>query len=97
MGYGDLVQQAVDDASADMGNVQAAADAISAAISKAWQWVNPDTWQGQAAQNWQGDWQGFYTGVKNCLGELPSAESSVIDETQTQMEQFVAKHDHQNA
>jgi uncharacterized protein YukE len=92
MGYGDLVEQAVDDAADDMGNVQAAADAISDAISKAWQWVNSETWQGQAAQNWQGDWQGFYTGVKNCLSELPSAESSVINDTRTQMEQVLLKH-----
>jgi uncharacterized protein YukE len=97
MGYGDLVQQAVDAAADDMGNVQAAADAISAAISKASPWMNSQTWQGPAAANWQAEWQGFYRTVQNCLGELPSAESSVISETQTQMEQIVAKHDHQSA
>jgi uncharacterized protein YukE len=96
MGYGDLVQQAVDDAADDMGNVQAAADAISDAISKAWPWMNSQTWKGPAAQNWQSEWQGFYRGVQNCLGELPSAESSVINDTRTQLEQTLAKQ-HQSA
>jgi hypothetical protein len=96
MGYGDLVSQAVDIAESDMSNVQAAADAISGAISKAWPWMNSSTWKGPAAQNWQVEWQGFYTAVKSCLGELPSAESSVVSDTQTQMEEFVAKQ-HQNA
>lgn len=96
MGYGDLVQQAVDDAADDMGNVQAAADAISDAISNAWSWVNSQTWRGSAAANWQDDWHGFFTAVRNCLGELPSAESSVISDTQTQVAQMLAKQ-HQSA
>jgi hypothetical protein len=87
----DMVQEAVEAASDAMGNVQAAADAISAAISSVTPWLNGQTWTGSAATSWEGDWNSFYTTVKNCLNELPAAESSVISSTQTQMEALAAK------
>jgi uncharacterized protein YukE len=92
----DMVQQAVEDAANDMGNVQAAADAISAAIAKVTPWLNGQTWTGSAATSWEGDWNSFYATVKSCLGDLPAAESSVISSTQTQMEALAAKQ-HQPA
>lgn len=91
-----MVQQAVEAAADDMGNVQAAADAISAAISKVTPWLNGQTWTGSAATSWEGDWNSFYATVKSCLNDLPAAESSVISATQTQMEQLAAKQ-HQAA
>jgi uncharacterized protein YukE len=95
MGNG-MVQQAVEAAASEMGNVQAAADAISAAISKVAPWLNGDTWTGGSAAAWEGDWNSFYATVKSCLNDLPAAESSVISSTRTQMEQLVAKQ-HQAA
>jgi hypothetical protein len=91
-----MVQQAVDDASMAMGNVQAAADAISAAISKVTPWLSGQTWTGSAATSWEGDWNTFYATVKSCLSELPAAEASVITATRTQMEALAAKQ-HQAA
>lgn len=96
MGYGFIVQQAVEDTENDMGNVQAAADAISGAIAKVTPWLNGDTWTGDAASAWEGDWNTFYATVKSCLNDLPAAESSVISATRTQMEQLMAKQ-HQTA
>jgi uncharacterized protein YukE len=96
MGDQAILQQAVDAATNDMGNVQAAADAISSAISAAQQYMDPQTWQGAAASAWEGDWASFYRGVQNCLTDLPAAEASVINETRTQMEQILAKQ-HQSA
>jgi uncharacterized protein YukE len=87
----DMVQQAVEAAAQDMGNVQAAADAISAAIGKVTPWLNGQTWTGSAATSWEGDWNTFYATVKNCLSDLPAAESSVVSATQTQMEALAAK------
>ena len=86
-----MVQQAVEDAAYDMGNVQAAADAISAAIAKVTPWLNGDTWTGGAAIAWEGDWNTFYATVKSCLNDLPAAEASVISATRTQMEQLMTK------
>jgi uncharacterized protein YukE len=91
-----LVQQAVEDASYDMGNVQTAADAISAAIAKVTPWLNGQTWTGSAAASWEGDWNTFYATVKSCLNDLPAAEASVITATRTQMEALAAKQ-HQAA
>ena len=91
MGNSYLVQEAVEDASADMGKVQTAADAISAAISKVTPWLNGQTWTGNAATSWEGDWNTFYATVKSCLNDLPAAESSVVSSTRTQMEQEAAK------
>jgi uncharacterized protein YukE len=91
MGNGFLIQEAVDEAANDMGNVQAAADAISAAIAKVTPWLNGDTWTGDAANAWEGDWNSFYATVKNCLNDLPAAEASVISATRTQMEALMAK------
>ena len=91
-----MVQQAVEAASDDMGKVQAAADAISAAIAKVTPWLNGQTWTGSAAASWEGDWNSFYATVKSCLNDLPAAESSIISATRTQVEALVAKQ-HQAA
>jgi hypothetical protein len=91
-----MVQQAVEAACDDMGNVQAAADAISAAIAKVTPWLNGQTWTGSAATSWEGDWNSFYATVKSCLNDLPAAESSIISSTRTQMEALAAKQ-HQAA
>ena len=91
-----MVQEAVEDASNDMGNVQAAADAISAAIGKVTPWLSGQTWTGSAATSWEGDWNTFYATVKSCLNDLPAAEASVITATRTQMEALAAKQ-HQAA
>ena len=95
MGNG-MVQEAVEDAASDMGNVQAAADAISAAIAKVTPWLNGQTWTGSAATSWEGDWNSFYASVKSCLSDLPAAEASIVSSTRTQMEALVAKQ-HQAA
>jgi hypothetical protein len=91
-----MVQQAVEAASDEMGNVQAAADAISAAIAKVTPWLNGQTWTGGAATSWEGDWNSFYASVKSCLNDLPAAEASIVSSTRTQMEALVAKQ-HQAA
>ena len=92
----DMVQQAVEAASDEMGNVQAAADAISAAIAKVTPWLNGQTWTGSAATSWEGDWNSFYASVKSCLNDLPAAEASIVSSTRTQMEALAAKQ-HQAA
>ena len=92
MGWGDLVQQAVTDASGDMARVQNAADAISAAIKKVQPWLNPDTWQGSEATTWMGDWETFYASVQSGLNGLPAAEASVVSQTRTQMEKLARQH-----
>lgn len=86
-----MYQQAVEDAANDMATVQAAAEAISAAISKVKPWLNGDTWTGSAATAWEGEWNSFYATVTRCLNELPNAEASVISSTQTQMKNLEAK------
>ena len=91
-----MVQQAVEAASDEMGNVQAAADAISAAIAKVTPWLNGQTWTGSAATSWEGDWNSFYASVKSCLNDLPAAEASIVSSTRTQMEALAAKQ-HQAA
>jgi uncharacterized protein YukE len=93
MGNG-MVQEAVEGAASDMGNVQAAADAISAAIAKVTPWLSGQTWTGSAATAWEGDWHTFYATVTSCLNDLPAAESSVISATRTQMEKLAAQHNH---
>lgn len=93
MGNG-MVQEAVEDAASDMGNVQAAADAISAAIAKVTPWLSGQTWTGSAATAWEGDWNTFYATVTGCLNDLPAAESSVISATRTQMEKLAAQQNH---
>jgi uncharacterized protein YukE len=94
MAGSNYVVQAVEAASNDMSSVQQAADAIASAIRNCTPWLNGQTWTGPAATQWQGDWLSFYSGVQSCLGDLPSAEASVISETRTQAEQFAAKHPH---
>jgi hypothetical protein len=92
MGWGDLAQQAVTDASGDMAKVQNAADAISAAIKKVQPWLNAGTWQGSEATTWMGDWETFYASVMSCLSGLPAAEAHVISSTRTQMEKLARQH-----
>jgi uncharacterized protein YukE len=92
----DMVQQAVEAAADDMGNVQTAADAISAAIAKVTPWLNGQTWTGSAATSWEGDWNSFYATVKSCLNDLPAAEAGVISSTRSQMDKLAAEQ-HQAA
>jgi hypothetical protein len=82
---GDIVGQAVWAAKADMNTVQAAADAISTAIGSVKPWLTPETWEGNAATAWVGEWESFYHIVQNCLNDLPSAESDIVSAVQTQM------------
>ncbi|HEY2507348.1 MAG TPA: hypothetical protein VGI58_12595 [Streptosporangiaceae bacterium] len=89
MGFGDIVEQAVDDACNDMyGTVQPAVDAISAAIKKVQPLLNSGTWQGPAATAWIGDWNSFYSGVMRLLATMPGAEASVISGVRDQMEKI---------
>jgi uncharacterized protein YukE len=73
-------------AQADMNTVQAAADAISTAIGDVRRWLTPETWEGQAATEWVGEWTSFYQGVQSCLDDLPYAESGIVSAVQTKAE-----------
>jgi hypothetical protein len=90
MGYGDLVEQAVEAAANDMGNVQQAANAIQDAVNKCQGLLTPETWFGAPAQEWIGQWNGTYKSVLSCLASLPGAESSIIQAVQSKMEAQVA-------
>ncbi len=83
-----IVGDAVSSAEADMSKVQAAADAISAAIGKVRPLLGGDTWTGPAASAWEGDWNSFYGAVTGVLNSLPSAEASVINGVRQQAEQL---------
>ena len=61
-----------------MNKVQAAADAISAAIRGVKPWLTPETWEGNAATAWAGEWESFYHAVQSCLNDLPFAESAIV-------------------
>jgi hypothetical protein len=74
-----------------MGSVQAAANAIIAAINGVKPWLGGQTWTGPAADSWEGDWNAFYASVLSCLNDLPAAESSVVNGVQAQAEQQVKK------
>ena len=87
-----FVEEAVQEAAADMGTVQAAADAISSAVAKVQPLLSGQTWTGPAADAWEGDWNACYGAVLSCLNALPAAESSVIAGVQRQAEQFVTQH-----
>ena len=50
----DFVEEAVQAAAADMGTVQAAADAISGAIGQVKPLLSGQTWTGPAADAWEG-------------------------------------------
>jgi uncharacterized protein YukE len=91
MGSGDIVGQAVAAAQADMNTVQAAADAIGAAVGKVRPWLTRETWEGNAAATWTGEWETFYRTVQNCLNDLPSAESDIVSAVRTQMLQIAAQ------
>ena len=93
MGSGDIVGQAVSAAQADMNTVQAAADAIITAVGKVRPWLTPQTWEGNAAATWTGDWESFYRTVQSCLDGLPSAESDIVSAVQTQMTQIAQRRD----
>ena len=84
----DIIGDAVSAAEADMSKVQAAADAISAAIGKVRPLLGGDTWTGPAASAWEGDWNSFYGTVTGVLNSLPSAEASVINGVRQQAEQL---------
>jgi hypothetical protein len=91
MGSGDIVSQAVSAAQADMNTVQAAADAITTAAAKVKPWLTPETWEGNAAATWTGEWESFYQAVQSCLNDLPSAESEIVSAVQTQMTQLAQR------
>ena len=74
-----------------MNTVQAAADAISTAIGGVKPWLTPETWAGNAATAWVGEWESFYHLVQNCLNDLPYAESDIVSAVQTQMIQAAAQ------
>lgn len=86
-----MVEEAVQAAAADMAKVQAAADAISAAVGKVKPTLSGQTWTGPAATAWEGDWNSCYSAVLSCLNALPAAEASVIADVQRQAEQLAAR------
>jgi uncharacterized protein YukE len=92
MGWGDLVGQAVSAAESDMSTVQAAADAISAAIGQVKPWLTAETWEGAAASAWVGEWTSFYQGVQSCLSSLPAAEADVVSAVRSQMMKVEEAH-----
>jgi uncharacterized protein YukE len=91
MGSGDIVSQAVSAAQADMNTVQAAADAIATAAGKVKPWLTPETWEGNAATAWAGEWESFYQALQSCLNDLSSAESQIVSAVQTQVTQLEAR------
>jgi len=89
MGYGSLIQEAVNDAENDMATVNAAAQAIVTAINGAKTWITDQTWTGTAATSWCGDWNGFYGQLLSLLNnQLPGAETAVVSNVRTQMEKL---------
>ena len=93
MGYGDLIAEAVRDAQDDMSQVNAAAQAILTAIRSAGPWLTEQTWTGQAAGKWCGDWNSFYRQVQGLLAnQLPGAEVQVVNQVRSQMEQLARQH-----
>lgn len=92
MSWGDLVQEAVAEARSDMARVQAAADAISKAVSNVSPWLDDGTWQGPDAARWIGDWHGFYQSVQSCLNGLPAAEAQLVAQVRTQMDKLARDH-----
>jgi uncharacterized protein YukE len=97
MGLGQLAEEAVNAAEGDMARVQAAADAISAAIKKVQPLLNSGTWQGPAATAWTGEWNSLYAAVASCLNGLPAAEANVVAQVRTQMEKMIQQHARQLA
>lgn len=92
MDYGSLTQEAVSDAASDMSSVNAAAEAIVAAINGARIWITDQTWSGHAAASWSGDWNGFYGQLLNLLSDqLPGAEATVVSNVRTQMDKLAQK------
>jgi hypothetical protein len=92
VGWGQLIEEAVSEAESDMGRVQAAANAINAAIGKVRPLLTGDTWQGPDATSWIGDWEGLYKTVQSCLGGLPAAEQAVVAKVRSDMESQARQH-----
>jgi hypothetical protein len=91
MGYGDIVAQAVQSTQADMAQANAAAQAIVTAVGSAKPWITDQTWTGNPARQWCGDWNGFYQQLMGLLdGQLPNAETQVVNKVRTQMERQAA-------
>jgi uncharacterized protein YukE len=67
MAYGDLIAEAVKGAQDDMSQVNAAAQTILGAIRSAAPWLSGQTWTGQAATAWCGDWDSFHRPVQSLL------------------------------
>jgi uncharacterized protein YukE len=93
MSYGNMTAEAVQGAQDDMSVVDAAAQAILGAIKAVSPWLTDQTWTGQAASSWCGDWNSFYRQVQSLLAnQLPGAETQVINQVRTQMEQLAREH-----
>jgi uncharacterized protein YukE len=93
MAYGDVIAEAVQGAQDDMSAVNAAAQAILSAIKAVSPWLTDQTWTGHAADAWCGEWNSFYKQVQSLLSnQLPGAESQVISQVRTQMEQLAREH-----
>src|SRR6266851_2222681 len=93
MAYGDLMAEAVRGAQDDMSLVDAAAQKILGAIRSAAPWLGDQTWTGQAATAWCGDWDSFYRQVQSLLAnQLPGAEAQVVSQVRTQMQQLARQH-----
>ena len=98
MGLGQLiVEEAVGAAEGDMAKVQAAADAISAAVKKVQPLLNSGTWQGPEATSWMGEWNSLYAAVLRCLDGLPAAEANVVSQVHAQVEKMVQQRAKQSA
>lgn len=87
-----LVAMEVADAQSDMDAVSTAADAIAAAIKATTPWLTDQTWTGQAATAWSGEWNALYKQVQSLLAnQLPGAENQVISQVRQQAEQQQAR------
>lgn len=90
MGDQYLVQQAVEDAENDMSTVQAAVEAIEAAIKATKPWITDQTWSGSAATTWCSGWNGFYNQILGLLNQIHAAEPVIVNQARTQAENLVA-------
>lgn len=90
MGVQFEVEQAVQGCQDDMSDVTAAAQKIEAAVRAARKWITDETWSGQPAVTWCGDWNSFYSQLLSLLAnQLPGAGKLVETSVRTQMQQLV--------
>jgi hypothetical protein len=97
MGWAQLAQDDILAAQQDMARVQAAADAISAAIGTVAPLLDSGTWQGPEAAAWIGEWHSFYQAVRSCLGGLPAAQAQVVAKVRADAEKMIQQHNRQPA